>query len=153
MKKTVIGVCGKPCCGKTYLLERLVPKDSTDFLLVDCDKLAKQLFNRYKEEIEEMFGTSDTKRVADIIFSDEKKYHQFTKFLWNLLNLFLKQIISESNCRTIILDAPLLLESGLDEICDTVVKFDTKYEVRLERAMKRGWSKDELDRRDVYFKK
>lgn len=153
MKKTIIGVCGKPCCGKTYLLERLAPKSSDDFMIVNCDKLAKEISALYKQDIEKMLGTSDSKIVANIIFSDKKKYKKFTKFIWNLLKLFLEQIVANSKCSTIILDAPLLLESGMEEMCDTVIRFDTKYEVRLERALGRGWNKEELDRRDSFFKK
>jgi len=153
MKKTIIGVCGKPCCGKTYLLERLVGKSPNDFTIVNCDKLAKEISTLYKQDIEQMLGESDPKLVADIIFSDKEKYQKFTKFIWNLLGKFLEQIVENSSCSTIILDAPLLLESGLDSICDTVIRFDTKYDIRLERAFGRGWSKEELDRRDSYFKK
>ena len=122
-------------------------------MVINCDKLAKEVSGLYKPEIEKMLGTTDAKQIANIIFSDKKKYRKYTKFLWNILGLFLKEIIANSKCSTIILDAPLLLESGIYKICDTVIHFDTKYDLRLERAKSRGWTEAELKSRDRFFTK
>jgi dephospho-CoA kinase len=51
--------------------------------------------------------------------------------------------------RAFIIDAPLLLEVGLDRECDAVVFVDAPHEVRVKRvAATRGWDAAELDRRE-----
>jgi dephospho-CoA kinase len=45
-------------------------------------------------------------------------------------------------------DSPLLLEAGLDELCDTVIFVDAPMEDRLRRVAERGWDASELDRRE-----
>ena len=148
---TVIGVCGLPCCGKTFILNRLQPKYKSDFLIIDCDRLAKDIVKRESASVMEMMGTIDPKEIADIIFSDEEKYKKFTIFIWRILASEIEKTISENAFETIILDAPLLLESNLDSICDTIIVFDTKQSVRDSRAASRGWGKSELNRRDSKF--
>jgi dephospho-CoA kinase len=49
-----------------------------------------------------------------------------------------------------VIDAPLLLEVGLDRECDAVVFVDAPREDRLQRvARSRGWSDEELTRREA----
>lgn len=49
-----------------------------------------------------------------------------------------------------VIDAPLLLEVGLDRECDAVVFVDAPESVRLERVRRtRGWSPEELFRREA----
>lgn len=149
---TVIGVCGLPCCGKTFILERLQPQHQGEFLIIDCDRLAKDILTRRESAaVMEIMGTTDLKKIADIIFSDEEKYKKFTDFIWKRLTFDIEETIATTEFETVILDAPLLLESNLDSICDTVIVFDTKQSVRDSRASARGWDKSELDRRDAKF--
>lgn len=148
---TVIGVCGLPCCGKTFILERLQPQLPRELLIIDCDRLAKDILTRESAAVMEIMGTTDLKKIADIIFSDEEKYNKFTAFIWKRLTSDIEETIATTEFETVILDAPLLLESNLDSICDTVIVFDTKQSVRDSRASARGWDKSELDRRDAKF--
>ncbi|MFM7051798.1 MAG: dephospho-CoA kinase [Planctomycetota bacterium] len=51
--------------------------------------------------------------------------------------------------RAFVIDAPLLLEVGLDRECDAVVFVDAPHELRLARvARTRGWDAAELSRRE-----
>jgi dephospho-CoA kinase len=49
----------------------------------------------------------------------------------------------------VVLDVPLLLESPLDALCDTRVFVSASRETRLTRVATRGWSGEELDRREA----
>lgn len=51
--------------------------------------------------------------------------------------------------RSVVLDVPLLLEGGLIDCCDECVFVEVPREVRLARAAARGWTPDELDRREA----
>jgi len=49
-----------------------------------------------------------------------------------------------------VIDAPLLLEVGLDRECDAIVFVDAPGSVRLERVRRtRGWNPEELSRREA----
>ncbi|MBX3463897.1 MAG: dephospho-CoA kinase [Planctomycetes bacterium] len=50
---------------------------------------------------------------------------------------------------SVLLDAPLLLETGLVDLCDEVVFVDAAAAIRQQRAAARGWSADELARREA----
>ena len=51
----------------------------------------------------------------------------------------------------VIIDAPLLWENGLHQGVDTLIFIDTPIELRRARAQEnRGWSSDELDRRENF---
>src|SRR5690606_4008116 len=52
------------------------------------------------------------------------------------------------NVPVVILDAPLMFKSGWDRLCDKIVFVDARLPLRLERAHGRGWSEDELIRRE-----
>lgn len=47
--------------------------------------------------------------------------------------------------RMVVLDIPLLCESGLENLCDTVIYVNTPYEVRHERLRRRGLRQREID--------
>lgn len=48
----------------------------------------------------------------------------------------------------VILDAPVMFKSGWDRLCNKIVFVDANLPLRLERARGRGWSDDELMRRE-----
>jgi dephospho-CoA kinase len=55
-----------------------------------------------------------------------------------------------SGTRAFVIDAPLLLEVGLDRECDAILFVDAPREHRLARvAASRGWDAAELDRREA----
>jgi dephospho-CoA kinase len=56
---------------------------------------------------------------------------------------------AKANGDSVLLDAPLLLEGGLIELCDQVVFVDTSPAVRKARASERGWQQGELEQRQA----
>ena len=52
--------------------------------------------------------------------------------------------------KAFIIDAPLLIEAGIDAMCDAVVFVDVSAEIRQKRIKEgRGWSNEELKRRET----
>ncbi len=158
MNRLIIGICGKPCSGKSFLSAQI-----THDLLIDCDKLAKRIFNENFGCIKLMLDLDHdptTKEVADLIFNRRwymfkrnKLYRRYVKFMWNEITERIKEILETTKAKIILIDAPLLKEANLDKLCDTIISVDTKFLVRLERAKERGWSEEELKRRDAYFRR
>jgi dephospho-CoA kinase len=49
-----------------------------------------------------------------------------------------------------VIDAPLLLESGLDQQCDAIIFVDSMLETRLKRVTEsRGWNEEQLRTREA----
>jgi len=55
----------------------------------------------------------------------------------------------EGRVGAIVLDVPLLVESGWNTLCDKLIFVDAPREARLRRAAQRGWSAEEIDRREA----
>lgn len=145
---TVVGICGKPCCGKSFFIDSL----KGDYEIIDCDKLAKEIFEENKDVIHAMLGTSSKEEVARLIFhGSESSYRKYMFYIWGKVRTEVIERIHRSKAKTIIIDAPLLKESGLNAFCDTVISFETNFNLRLKRAKLRGWSVDELKARDEFF--
>jgi dephospho-CoA kinase len=49
----------------------------------------------------------------------------------------------------IVIDAPLLFEAGWDKLCDKVLYVDAPRDLRLERAIARGWSAEQFAAREA----
>jgi len=52
--------------------------------------------------------------------------------------------------RGLVIDAPLLIEAGLDSLCEIIVYVEASREIRLNRVQKtRDWTAEELNRREA----
>src|SRR5262249_38889237 len=51
--------------------------------------------------------------------------------------------------QVVVLDAALLFEAGWDKLCDKILFVDAPRDVRLERAVARGWSADQFAAREA----
>jgi dephospho-CoA kinase len=61
----------------------------------------------------------------------------------------LDQLLNEKKADAIVLDIPLLLESQWDRICDAVWFIDAPEEIRLQRALDRGWTQEHFRAREA----
>jgi dephospho-CoA kinase len=50
--------------------------------------------------------------------------------------------------RLVVLDAPVMLEAGWNNVCDRLVYVDAPREVRLARVAQRGWTADQVSARE-----
>jgi dephospho-CoA kinase len=55
----------------------------------------------------------------------------------------------ESETPAVVLDAPVMFKAGWDQMCDKIVFVDADASIRQRRARRRGWSEDELARREA----
>jgi dephospho-CoA kinase len=97
----------------------------------------------------------DRKKVAEIVFADTAERKTELDFLQKLTHPLIsaeinrqRQEMQSAGCPLCVLDAPLLLESGLKKNVDYVVFVDADFSVRCQRVKHRGWTEDELLRRE-----
>lgn len=142
MKKLIIGLTGPSGTGKTTALKKA---EEMGFLCVDCDKIAKAVTQENllcKAAIKESFGEGvfengvlNRKLLANVAFSSKKNTELLNQSVLPFVAFEILNIIKESE--NVILDAPTLFQSGLNEICNYKICIISEWETRLKRIIKR----------------
>ena len=150
----IIGLVGTSGSGKTTICDIL--KKGENATIIDADKIAKKLSKKgtlYFKSIVECFGAHiidekgelKRKELAEIIFEDDKKREELNQLTFIYVVDEIKRLISLSSAKDIIvIDAPLLFESNLNQICDFVIGVIAPNEVKVERIMKRDNIEEDL---------
>jgi len=158
--KLVVGLLGGIGAGKSAVARLLVEHGAAeiDSDRLNADELAQPevvdtLVGWWGEEILEDAGLIDRKAVANRVFGSDAERRKLEAFLHPRIGRQRSRLLAhyqqDPDCRLIVLNSPLLLEAGLDRLCDTLVFVACDRHRRLERVMHtRGWSSEELDRRE-----
>ncbi len=102
-------------------------------------------------------GNVSRPSLADVVFGDSVKHKQSRAELNEILHPKIRKEIrrqialtnQDASIEAIILDAALLLETGWDHECDTVVFVDVPRPIRERRVTEnRGWTPEELTKRE-----
>lgn len=154
----VLGLVGGIGAGKSAVAKEL---ESRGAVILDSDSRAKAVLETpdAREALASWWGPEvlrdgkvDRKRVADIVFSDPAQRRRLEAFVHPKLREGRRLEIEAAaarGVRWIVIDAPLLLEAGVDQECDAVVFVDATRPQRLARVKSRGWDEAELDRREA----
>jgi transcription termination factor Rho/dephospho-CoA kinase len=166
----IVGITGGIGSGKSTAAHILTTKGA---ILIDADKIASQLLTdqKVKEEIVEEFGESvldgqgNVYRtyLAHAAFESKKNLEKLNKIMHPRITAEVQAQVEKvekaiaRKGRTnkekdlVVIDAPLLFEAGLDRLCDATVFVDTDLDTRLARTEEqRGWTKEELERREGF---
>lgn len=153
----IIGVTGSSGAGKDTLCEILEDKYNAE--IVDADKIARELSKKgtmYLQSIVESFGSGivdrqgelNRKKLASIIYEDDKKREELNKLTFIYVVDEIKKRINKIKKKIIVVNAPLLFESNLDQVCDFVIAIIAERKVQIDRIMKRDNIKeDEAEKR------
>jgi len=87
-------------------------------------------------------GVLDRKKLADIVFSDEQALQDLNFITHSQVRAQMHLVTAHAENRLIVLDVPLLFESGIDRLCDLTLAVLADREGSLLRIMKR----DGIDR-------
>lgn len=160
LKVPIIGLVGGIGAGKTTVGQIL---ESLGAAVIDFDRVAHEEL-RSADVVQELRrwwgdgvctpqGEVDHEATAAIVFRDPHELARLEEFLHprilRRVQVLVAEHASDPSVLAVVLDAPKLLESGLDRCCDAVIFVDTDPASRAERVAKtRGWSKEELTRRE-----
>ena len=163
MRKPVIGIAGGIGSGKSTVARGFA---ELGCVVADADADARAAFNdptihdelvaRFGDDIVDDDGTIIRSRVAELVFGDDN-HDDAREWLESLIHPFVHSARdtlfadaeNDPDVPALIIDAPLLFEVGLDDMCDAVVFVECPIAIRLDRVMKhRGWDENELDRRE-----
>ena len=142
-----IGITGGVGAGKTAILTYLESNYPCRVMLADeiahdlmepgtdCYRKLQELFA--KDQVFEADGQIDRKKMAQVLFSDEKKQYVIAE---------MKHERAAQIHEVLILEAALLIEEHYDEICDELWYIYTSEEKRRERLkLNRGYSDEKID--------
>jgi dephospho-CoA kinase len=157
--KTVIGLIGKVCAGKSTVSTIL--RDKGAYIYV-ADKAVHMLYEEedVKRQVLNEFGLSvfketkvDRKVLGDIVFHDPVKMQALTDIIYPRILSQVEELVSafkKTQQEVLVLDAPLLMKTNLDTYCDRIIYVTADDARRQEWAVKnRGWEVTDLIRRDA----
>lgn len=161
MKKGILlGLTGSMGSGKSTAANIL--SENHGFWVVDADQIARgithlgspllpRLAEAFGQDILDQEGRLNRRRLAQIAFSSEEGAERLNQITHPAIKEKIITSIQEAKDRgeiRIILDAPLLFESGLDSICDRVLSVLADDEIKIKRVMKRdGITEEEVRQR------
>jgi len=140
-KKIIIGVTGGIASGKSVVADFFINKG---VLVINADKIGHEILREesIKSQIISCFGDSilkdgdiDRKKLGQIVFQDKHKLHELNAIVHpSLINEILKRI-DENPDPVLVIDAALLLQWNMNEICDYVILVTASEKTRTERLM------------------
>lgn len=149
----IIGITGSSGAGKSTVCEIL--EDEYDIQVLNADKMTKQLSqkgNTYLADIITLFGQEilredeelDRPKLANIIYNDESKRKQLNECTFKHIHIALQkeiqEILNKNEKAVIAIDAPLLFEAKLEDICDLVIAVIAKdKELQIDRIVQRDY--------------
>ncbi len=158
----VVGLIGGVASGKSTVaaeLEklgaRILNADHIVHALLGEPEIKSQLKQLFGENIMDSQGNVDRRIVAKVVFGDDSNSRSLRKKLENILHPAVRieadKLLSlwrSQNVDLAVIDAPLLIEAGWAAMCDAILFVDTPQHLREEWAARRGWSVEELTRRE-----
>ena len=99
-------------------------------------------------------GRIDRARLARVVFAPEAEGQRERNYLEQLTHPEIGRLLEQqaeamaADTAVAVLDAPLLLEAGWDQLCEKTVFVEAPREARLARAMARGWNEEDFAARE-----
>lgn len=131
-KSTVTNILGQELKAKTIYADKVVEQ---------MQKKGMEYFNKIVElfgtEILNEIGELNRPKLAEIIFTNSKKREELNELTKQYVVEEIKKQIQEANEEYVIIDAPLLIETGLNEYCDIVIVVISNINTQTERICQR----------------
>lgn len=152
----IIGITGGIGSGKSTVSNIIKSKG---FPIIDCDEISRnitkndslvlrEIRNCFGEDIFDERNNLRRKALADIVFANKEKKKQLEKIVTErVINIVKTEIkkYSDEGKTTVFIDAPLLFETSLDELCDLCFVITADVDIRIKRVMKRDlMSREEI---------
>ena len=148
----IIGITGNSGSGKTSISKLLKKELEAD--IINADEVVKEMSmpgEVYYNEIVKVFGEDvlvengqiNKPKLSDIIFESSEKRDTLNSLTFKYIVEEIKTRANLSKCEIVIIDAPLLIESKLNEICDIIISVIAEEDIKLKRICER----DNIDER------
>lgn len=148
----ILGLTGGIASGKSTVAKLFKEHDA---VVIDADKIAHQIMTPGQPGLQAIVatfggeylasdGTLDRRKLGQLVFSDQQALTTLNQLTHPLIRQEIIRLIKqaqEQQVALIVLDVPLLFETGYEQICDAVLVVDVAPEIQIQRVMQR----DHLD--------
>lgn len=158
-KPVVIGLAGGIGAGKSHVARVL---GALGCVVSDSDALARAalqeaevraaLVSWWGAGVLDAQGQVDRVRVGGVVFADPAQRRRLEALVHPRVHAARAAQMEQARrdrAPALVIDAPLLFEAGVDAECDAVVFVECPSSARLARVRARGWSDEELARREA----
>ncbi|MBQ3431683.1 MAG: threonylcarbamoyl-AMP synthase [Clostridia bacterium] len=144
----VIGLTGKSGCGKTYIATHMANKRE-NCLMINADDVYHEMLESDSLILSLVVAFGDSvldgkkinrKQLAKLAFASEENLDKLNKTVLPAVAERIMNMIreaKEAGMQTVILDAPTLIESGLNQVCNEVIFIIADPAIRQERIVER----------------
>ena len=160
-KKPIIGILGGIGSGKSTVAAEFAKLGCK---VIDADEIAHELLDEptVKEKVVGLFGRTildstekiDREKLAELVFADADKLSSLNRIIHPLVLQRAEELIEQYNrqnqVKAIVLDMPLLVEVGWDKRCGRLIFIDCEQKLRLDRAKKMGFDKNQVKIRENF---
>lgn len=156
--KPIIGLTGGIGAGKSTVARILyelgcvvTDSDLAARAALEQPEIRYKLVERWGDRIVNKEGLVDRRVVGGIVFRDEteRKWLESQTHPWIEARRREEFDAAPAETKAFVIDAPLLMEAGLDKQCDAVIFVEAPVEVRRSRVERtRGWNAGELALRE-----
>ncbi len=158
----ILGLLGGVASGKSLVSRQLAERGA---LVLDADRAGHEALRLPRTEKaarqrwgDAVFGSDghiDRSRLAKIVFAPLPDGPRERRFLEELTHpeigrrLAAQAEVMPADSPLAVLDAALILEAGWDRLCDYFAFIDVPREMRLARALQRGWTEGDFAAREA----
>jgi dephospho-CoA kinase len=159
----ILGLVGGIASGKSVAANILrdmgavvLDADRAGHAVLREPEIVAAIKERWGDRVIDATGQVSRREVAKIVFAAGSEAER--SFLENLthpriealLKAELEYIKNSPNPPPVVaIDAALLFEAGWDKLCDKILYIDAPRDLRLERAVSRGWSTEQFAAREA----
>lgn len=165
-KVPVVGILGAIGSGKSFVARSAAVDVEPPWLVLDADRVGHEVLREeaVRTRLVELFtrqilgadGEIDRRQLAALVFGELPTQQAARKQLEQVVHpqirsRLLRQIehAAHAGYAAVILDAAILLETGWRTLCDLLVFIDTNEVDRHAQIAGRGWSMEDLARREA----
>ena len=161
----ILGLLGGVASGKSLVARQLAEMGA---VVLDADRAGHEALRlpsveaaarqRWGDAVFGPDGHIDRSRLARIVFAPPPEGPEERKYLEELTHPEIgRRLSAQAEWPTkpqiapplAVLDAALILEAGWDKLCDYFAFIDVPQEVRLARALQRGWTEGDFAAREA----
>jgi dephospho-CoA kinase len=158
----VIGITGGIASGKSTIAKMLkslgasvINADEICHRLINTKPISQKIINRWGDHLQDKYGRIERDKLGEIVFSDRKEISTLNKMIHpeaiKRIKNRITKLRNQSTTVAIVLDAALLVESNLINICDTTLFVDTRKNTCKERVKNsRKWPTGEITKREKF---
>ncbi|MEI6857445.1 dephospho-CoA kinase [Psychrilyobacter sp.] len=152
----ILGLTGGIANGKSTVSKKLKELGS---YIIDADKISKEVSDSLEvlKKLEANFGSEiidnghlNRQKLRGIIFKNKKKRELLNNIMHPVIvGKIIEEIESNRGEKLIVLDIPLLYETGLEYLCDKVLVVCTNEEIQIGRIKTRDGLEEALAKKII----